>query len=114
MNNEEQTKLLKRTVQEMRRGSLVLAVLALLPEKKYGYELLKEMNDLGFGLSQDTLYPLLRRLDDQELIDSEWIVDTSRPRKYYIINEDGKDILEALSDEWRNQAKRLREVINEY
>ena len=114
MNTEEHTKLFKRTVQEMRRGSLVLAVLAMLPEKKYGYELLKEMNELGFDLSQDTLYPLLRRLDDQSLIDSEWIVDTNRPRKYYIINTDGKAMLENLSDEWMSQAKRLREVINEY
>ncbi len=111
MTSEEHKKLLKRSVQEMRRGNLVLAVLAMLPEKKYGYELLKQMNSLGFGLSQDTLYPLLRRLDEQQLIDSEWVVDETRPRKYYTINEDGRTMLENLAKEWKNQSERLREVI---
>lgn len=111
MDTEEHTNLLKKNVQEMRRGSLVMAVLALLPEQKYGYELLKEMNELGFNLSQDTLYPLLRRLDEQQLIDSEWVVDAVRPRKYYTINEDGKKLLDDLSAEWLNQVERLKEVI---
>lgn len=111
MDTEEQTKLLKRMMQEMKRGSLVLAVLALLPEKKYGYELLKEMNTLGFSLTQDTLYPLLRRLDEQELLNSEWIIETSRPRKYYNINEDGKTLLNNLSKEWKSQTVRLGELI---
>lgn len=95
----------------MRRGSLVMAVLALLPQKKYGYELLKEMNNLNFNLSQDTLYPLLRRLDEQNLIGSEWIVETTRPRKYYCINKDGKILLENLKTEWKSQSERLEEVI---
>ena len=111
MDTEQQTKLLKRMLQEMRRGSLVLAVLSLLPEKKYGYELLKEMNSLGFNLTQDTLYPLLRRLDEQRVLNSEWIIETSRPRKYYNINEDGKKLLKNLSTEWKSQAARLEEVI---
>jgi DNA-binding PadR family transcriptional regulator len=111
MRDEEQLRLFNRLVQEMRRGSLVLAVLALLPERKYGYELLKEMNDLGFNLSQDTLYPLLRRLDEQKLLESEWVVDGNRPRKYYSINIDGKTLLENLSKEWMSQSDRLREVI---
>ena len=88
-----------------------MAVLALLPSQKYGYELLKEMNTMGFKLSQDTLYPLLRRLDDQALINSEWVVDTARPRKYYIINDDGKALLKKLSDEWLKQVEMLKEVI---
>jgi len=96
----------------MRRGSLVLAVLSMLPEKKYGYELLKKMNELEFNLSQDTLYPLLRRLDEQNLIDSEWIVDTTRPRKYYIINENGRSLLIDLTKEWKSQNTRLMEVMN--
>ena len=111
MNSEEIQKLLKKSVQEMRRGNLVLAVLTLLTEKKYGYELLKEMNSLGFDLSQDTLYPLLRRLDDQNLLDSEWVVDTTRPRKYYSINDDGTNLLHELKSEWKNQTERLMEVI---
>ena len=111
MDNEEKERLLKRTVQEMRRGSLVLAVLSLLPKKKYGYELLKEMNSMGFALTQDTLYPLLRRLNEQQLIDSEWIIDTTRPRKYYRLNEDGKALLAKLSIEWKSQSVRLGELI---
>ncbi len=111
MNTDELEKLYKKTVQEMRRGNLVLAVLALLPEKKYGYDLLKQMNEAGFNLTQDTLYPLLRRLDEQELLDSEWVVDSNRPRKYYIINQSGRTLLEKLSEEWKSQTVRLMEVI---
>ncbi|MDC7226634.1 MAG: helix-turn-helix transcriptional regulator [Spirochaetales bacterium] len=111
MDTEEQQRLFKRTIQEMRRGNLVLAVLALLHERKYGYELLKEMNTLGFGLTQDTLYPMLRRLDEQKLIDSEWVVETTRPRKYYCINRNGEVLLENLKSEWKNQMERLERVI---
>jgi DNA-binding PadR family transcriptional regulator len=111
MNSESFKRLFKKSIQEMRRGILVLAVLALLPERKYGYELLKEMNSLGFDLSQDTLYPLLRRLEEQGLLSSEWIIDTSRPRKYYSINESGSKMLVSLKNEWLSQADRLKEVI---
>ncbi|MBI9107849.1 MAG: PadR family transcriptional regulator [Spirochaetales bacterium] len=111
MNTEDFEGLYKKNIQEMRRGNLLMAVLALLPVQKYGYALLKEMNSSGFPLTQDTLYPLLRRLEDQGLLSSEWIIDTSRPRKYYLINENGVKMLESLKEEWQNQSERLREVI---
>jgi DNA-binding PadR family transcriptional regulator len=95
----------------MRRGTLLMAVLALLPEKKYGYKLLKEMNSSGFTLTQDTLYPLLRRIEEQGLLSSEWIIDTSRPRKYYNINEKGIKMLASLKEEWLKQTETLREVL---
>ena len=64
-------------------------------------------------MGQDTLYPLLRRLEQQELLDSEWRVDNSRPRRYYILNETGKQILKDLSAAWREQEKIIRSLIDE-
>ena len=111
MDNENFDRLYKKNVQEMRRGSLLIAVLALLPEKKYGYELLKEMNGSGFAMTQDTLYPLLRRLEEQGLLQSEWIIDTSRPRKYYTINDVGTKMLGSLKEEWLKQTEILKEAL---
>jgi len=111
MDTEKHTGMLKKNIQEMWRGTLLMAVLALLSERKYGYQLLKEMNGSGFALTQDTLYPLLRRIEDQGLLRSEWIIDTSRPRKYYSINENGVKMLSSLKEEWLKQADTLREVL---
>lgn len=111
MNTENFDSLYKKNVQEMRRGTLLMAVLSQLPEKKYGYQLLKDMNSSGFTISQDTLYPLLRRLENQELLQSEWIIDTSRPRKYYSINENGIQMLESLKEEWVKQTVILKEIL---
>jgi len=66
----------------MRRGVIVLATLSQLEKAEYGYSLIKELNEKGFEVGQDTLYPLLRRLEKQELLDSEWRVEDPRPRRY--------------------------------
>ena len=87
-------------VQELRRGVIVLAVLSQLDEEQYGYSLLKRLENLGMQIDQGTLYPLLRRLEDQGLLESDWRVDTSRPRRYYVLGELGKIVLAEMKTEW--------------
>ena len=111
MENEKMEGLIRKNIQELRRGGIVIAVLGMLPEKKYGYQLLREMDEAGFSISSDTLYPLLRRLEEQETIDSEWIIDSSRPRKYYSINDNGRYLLQELEKEWENINNRIMEVL---
>ncbi len=92
--------LLENTILELRRGVIVLAVLNQLGEEQYGYSLLKRLCDLGLDVDQGTLYPLLRRLETQGLLKSEWKLEEARPRRYYVISPEGKKILPRLKEEW--------------
>ena len=85
---------------ELRRGILVLATLSQLGEAKYGYSLIRQLGDSGLEIEQGTLYPLLRRLEEQGLLLSEWNVDGSRPRRYYRLSPAGAEVLESLTHEW--------------
>ncbi len=87
--------------QELRRGILVLATLSQLDEKKYGYALISQLSAQGLDVEQGTLYPLLRRLEEQGMLDSSWDVSGSRPRRYYAINADGRSVREALKEDWQ-------------
>jgi DNA-binding PadR family transcriptional regulator len=87
---------------ELRRGTLLLMVLSALREAQYGYSLIQHLADIGMKVEQNTLYPLLRRLEKQGLVDSEWVVGESRPRRYYKINESGIEIRAHLLLEWEN------------
>ena len=87
-------------INELRRGTLVLTVLSQLEEKQYGYSLKQLLAERGLDIDQGTLYPLLRRLEGQGLLDSEWSLETSRPRRYYVINEAGRETLHTLKLEW--------------
>ena len=91
----------EKLAQELRRGILVLATLSQLDEAKYGYALIDELSKHGLEIDQGTLYPLLRRLEDQGLLESEWNVEGSRPRRYYQISAAGVQLLEKLVEEWR-------------
>jgi len=95
----------------MRRGVIVLATLSQLEKAEYGYSLIKELNEKGFEVGQDTLYPLLRRLEKQELLDSEWRVEDPRPRRYYELNETGRELLKELKAAWTEQVKIIKEII---
>lgn len=98
--------LLTGHIQELRRGTIVLATLALLASPHYGYALLATMDDLGFAVDGNTLYPLLRRLEKQGLLTSEWNTDEARPRKFYVSTTLGAELLAQLRAEWAalNQA----------
>ena len=105
---KESLEQLDRLTQELRRGILVLATLSQLREAKYGYALISDLAELGLEIEQGTLYPLLRRLESQGLLQSNWNVDGSRPRRYYEISEMGSLVLEKLTAEWHS----LTDVMN--
>jgi len=86
---------------ELRRGALPLAVLARLRAEHYGYSLRKELNAQGLEIDEGTLYPLVRRLEQQGLLESEWRLDDKRRKRYYRLTPLGQDVLELLVAEWR-------------
>jgi DNA-binding PadR family transcriptional regulator len=90
-----------KLTQELRRGILVLAALSQLKEEKYGYALINSLAEKGLDIEQGTLYPLLRRLESQGLLQSEWNTEGSRPRRYYVISAEGTKTLQNLTEEWR-------------
>ena len=79
---------------ELRRGTLILLVLSQLREPMYGYSLVKKLNDRQIPMDANTLYPLMRRLEGQGLLKSEWDTAEAKPRKYYRITEEGLAVLE--------------------
>ncbi len=85
---------------ELRRGVLVLAVLASLRQRHYGYSLRRQLQDGGIDIDEGTLYPLVRRLAEQGLLDSEWHQGEGRERRYYQLSELGAELLQQLTQEW--------------
>lgn len=103
-------KIYENTLNELRRGMIVLAVLSQLDEEQYGYSLLKRLADLGLELDQGTLYPLLRRLESSGLLHSDWNTKGSRPRRYYVISTEGQELLPRLKDEWNNNVSMMERM----
>jgi DNA-binding PadR family transcriptional regulator len=87
-------------LQELRRGTVVLACLIRLRTPDYGYALLESLNGLGITVDANTLYPLLRRLEKQGLLTSEWNTDEARPRKFYRTSDAGERLAAALTTDW--------------
>jgi PadR family transcriptional regulator, regulatory protein PadR len=87
---------------ELRRGCLVLAVLAQLRSEYHGYALAKTLVETGLEIDENTLYPLLRRLESQKLLISQWRVEDKRNKRFYRLSEEGQSVLEWLLMEWRN------------
>jgi DNA-binding PadR family transcriptional regulator len=112
MNKKDFTNTYDKLTQELRRGSLVLATLSQLDEPKYGYALIEDLSKRGLEIEQGTLYPLLRRLEEQGLLESEWNVEGSRPRRYYIISPDGRMMFEKLKTEWGQLSAVLDELLS--
>jgi len=81
---------------------LVLAVLSQLDNEQYGYSLINHLKENGLEIDQGTLYPLLRRLESQGLLQSNWRIEADRPRRYYIISEEGQKLLPQLKQEWNS------------
>ena len=101
MRQEKLATFQEKFTQEIRRGALVLAVLSQLKEARYGYALIDQLAKQGLDIEQGTLYPLLRRLEEQELLQSEWNVEGSHPRRYYVISPMGRELLLVLIDDWQ-------------
>lgn len=96
---------------EVRRGVLTLAVMSRLAEEQYGYSLIKLLADLGLEIDQGTLYPLLRRLESQGLLESKWRVDEARPRRYYVLSPQGAALLPRLKAEWQSLVERMNRIM---
>lgn len=101
VNEQKAEAVLENLALELRRGVLVLAVLSQLRQPQYGYSLKKLLGDQGLDIDEGTLYPLLRRLEAQGLLESAWQVEEERPRKYYRLNPQGEAVLEQLAGQWR-------------
>jgi DNA-binding PadR family transcriptional regulator len=109
MENEE---LVQNMLLELRRGVLSIAVLSQLSKEEYGYSLLKALSDKGMEIDQSTLYPLLRRLESQGLLQSNWrIVDEARPRRYYVISPQGREVLNKLKREWSAMTETMKQML---
>ncbi|MEO1771858.1 hypothetical protein JZO67_003840 [Enterococcus sp. 665A] len=102
--------LVQSYITEMKRGSLVLAVLGSLKSPYYGYALLQELQDKGIEIEANTLYPLLRRLEKQGLLTSDWDTTESRPRKYYTLNQEGVKISRELLKEWKRMQESIAQI----
>jgi len=98
---------------ELRRGCLVLAVLAQLRAEHYGYTLRKALADEGLEIEESTLYPLLRRLETQGLLTSEWREEEKRNKRFYRLSKDGKVVLKQLLEEWRTMDGSLKRIFQE-
>ncbi len=103
VNNDDATQRNDSLLSELRRGVLALAVLSQCDEPQYGYSLKQRLAELGLDINEGTLYPLLRRLEGQGLLHSEWrVVDETRPRRYYVLDEPGQEVLRMLRTEWQS------------
>jgi PadR family transcriptional regulator, regulatory protein PadR len=110
---ENSNEIVQNMVLELRRGILSIAVLSQLSKEQYGYSLLKGLSDQGMQIDQSTLYPLLRRLESQGLLQSDWrIVDEARPRRYYVISTQGRDVLAKLKGEWSSMTKTVQKMLS--
>jgi len=105
--------LVQNYVTELKRGNLVLAVLGSLNTPHYGYALLQTLQERGMDIEANTLYPLLRRLEKQELLISDWDTTESRPRKYYSISDTGKTVRGKLFEEWKEMQKSVIGIYSE-
>jgi PadR family transcriptional regulator PadR len=98
---------------ELRRGCLVLAVLAALRREQYGYTLRKILSERGLEIDEGTLYPLLRRLESQGLLGSEWREEEKRKKRFYLLSASGALVLEQLLAEWRSLDSSIHAILKE-
>jgi PadR family transcriptional regulator PadR len=98
---------------ELRRGCLTLAVLAQLKEEHYGYTLRKDLAERGLEIDESTLYPLLRRLETQRLLVSEWREQDKRNKRFYRLSPEGEQILARLLDEWNTINTSVSRILRE-
>jgi len=112
-NSTENLSLIENLRLELRRGCLVLAVLAELRDEQYGYTLRKGLSDRGMVVDEGTLYPLLRRLESQGLLVSEWREEEKRNKRFYRISRDGRIVLKQLLFQWQTIGLSLEEILKE-
>jgi DNA-binding PadR family transcriptional regulator len=102
---------IENLILEMRRGVIVLAVLSQCSQEQYGYSLMKSLSEKGLEIDQGTLYPLLRRLETQGLLSSNWRLEDARPRRYYVVSPKGQNTLPRLINEWESMVQMMGRML---
>jgi PadR family transcriptional regulator len=113
MDNESNIKHLESMIQDIRRGTLVLAILSQLAQEHYGYSLREELARQGHSIKEGTLYPLLRRLESQGLLTSRWEIADNRNRRYYRLSVTGRDTYHRLRTEWHILARTMDGLLSD-
>ncbi len=108
---EKKNEFLSSFTVELKRGTMTLAVLSQLRNPEYGYSLLEKLIEKGIPIESNTLYPLLRRLEKQGVLDSEWDTSESRPRKYYRLSAFGHEVYDLLKEEWEKSVSIMEEIL---
>jgi len=98
---------------ELRRGVVVLATLSQLRAPRYGYELRQALAEKGMPIEEGTLYPLLRRLETQGVLKSEWKIEDGPPRRYYLLNAEGRKLLRKLTESWQGMNDAMDRLLKE-
>jgi PadR family transcriptional regulator PadR len=108
----ENVQAIDNLILELRRGVIVLAVLSQCNQEQYGYSLMKSLSEKGLEVDQGTLYPLLRRLEAQGFLNSNWRLEDPRPRRYYVISPQGQKLFPRLIDEWESMVSMMRRMLD--
>ncbi|MDF2905807.1 MAG: putative transcriptional regulator [Herbinix sp.] len=98
---------------ELRRGTIVLSVLCQLSAPTYGYSLVQDFSDNNLPIEANTLYPLLRRLEKQGLLKSEWETSGAKPRKYYMLTDLGTEVYYELKEHWNVMVENMNRLMKE-
>lgn len=109
----DKDEVLSGLLQELKRGSIVLGVLSQLKTPMYGYNLVTRLAERGMAVESNTMYPLLRRLESQGILSSQWDVGEGKPRKYYVRTAEGTKIYEILSRQWKKNAACMEKLLEE-
>lgn len=105
--------LMNNLISELRRGTLIIHVLSQLKTPRYGYSLIELLESKGVSIEANTLYPLLRRLEKQSILESNWNTDTAKPRKYYKISAYGNEIYSQLCKAYFEITENTNKLITE-
>ena len=98
---------------EMRRGTIVLVCLCCLDDPVHGYGLVEQLAEKGIPVEANTLYPLLRRLSSQGLLEDRWDTSSSKPRKYYYITDEGKRVRDVLAKQWKHMSDAMEDIMKD-
>ncbi len=98
---------------ELKRGTLTLIVLSQLQQPQYGYSLIQNIAEKKVEIEAGTLYPMLRRLEKQGVLVSDWDTTESRPRKYYQLSPDGQELFRRLKENWARLSRNMKEILGE-
>lgn len=109
----EQENILAGMLLELRRGTVVLCALSRLKSPMYGYNLVSDLTAAGIQVEANTLYPLLRRLESQGLLESRWETTEAKPRKYYIITDEGQRICAQLEQGWHQLVANVSSILGD-